>query len=92
MHPPSTTKVVPVTYVESGPQKKATAPEISSEFPTRCSGNMRLRASCGNSLTNGSLNGVRTHPGATAFTRMPCGPSSTAIVFVNVMIAAFEEL
>jgi hypothetical protein len=39
--------------------------------------------------SSGVISGVSVGPGATQFTRMPCGAASTARLLVNAWIAPF---
>ena len=74
----------------AGEARNATAPATSDGVPMRCSAAMRSTVSARNagSLSAGSVPSVSTKVGATALTRMPSPPHSTARHFVRWITAA----
>ena len=78
-------------YDAPSPATKAIASAISSGVPYRRSG-IFSRAAATVSASSSSVMPVAIHPGATAFTRMPCGASSTASERANMCTAALVAL
>ena len=89
--PPSTTSVVPVMKREAGEARKPTTSATSAGSPQRPSGVWERIQPSRSSTCAAAVIGVRIRPGATALTRMPRGPSSTASVSVSERNAAFVE-
>src|SRR6266852_5409988 len=93
--PPSTTSAVPVTNEDASLARYSAACAISSGVPTRPSGRLAASArkrlfsspSCRASSRNMP---VSVSPGQMQFTRMFCGPWSTAIAFVSSTTAPFD--
>src|SRR2546423_2460892 len=97
--PPSTTSWAPFTYAPRSEARKRVARATSSGCARRRNG---MRASyaahwASTSMpsgapasTNSTAPSVNDGPGATAFTRIRSGPSSSAIVFVKPQIACFD--
>src|SRR5262249_31641947 len=97
--PPSTTSWAPLTYAASSDARNRVAHATSSGCASRRSG---MRASYAAhwawtripsgapAATNSTAPSVSDGPGATAFTRIRSGPSSSAIVFVRPQIACFD--
>src|SRR5207245_322737 len=90
--PPSTSRIEPLQNAPSVDAKKVTAPATSAPVPTRASGgSVQLAGSPASSRppTYVAMPGA-VSPGQTAFTRIPCGPASTARVCTSMFTARFE--
>src|SRR3984957_4855755 len=86
--PPFTLTTSPVIKPASGVHKNRIGPAISAGSATRPMGMVaRARARVGGSAMAGADISVSTHPGATQFTRMPCGASSVARPLVMLITA-----
>ena len=86
--PPSTPNTCPVTKRARSLASSAIASPTSSAVPMR----PRDVLSASSALSSGlrfAIMSVSMQPGATQLTRMPDGPSSFAIAFVNATIAPF---
>src|SRR6266498_994825 len=78
-HPPSTPIVWPVTNAESGPARNDTTAASSAGVPRRlsaCRSSTYWWYAAGSAWISSAA--VGNAPGATAFTRIPAGPSSLA--------------
>src|SRR5579862_4412392 len=77
--PPSTVRIAPETYDESGPARKVTTPATSSVDAMWRSGTRCSRSRMMSSAPNDDDIGVLMNPGLIAFARTPCGPHSGAV-------------
>ena len=84
-----TGSTAPDTYDASSDARYTYAPASSAGWPARPSGVLRPNSGSLSGQPVGGMSGVQIGPGATAFTRMPRGPSSSASAFVNATSAAF---
>ena len=76
----------------SGERKNATAPATSSPVPMRPIGGRSQPEVSPNSPRPATVVTIpgAVSPGQTAFTRIPCGPASTASICVSQLSARFE--
>src|SRR5512143_427930 len=89
--PPDTGRYVPVMRRASSEARKRTAPATSSGRPFRRSGVISAEASFSFCERN-DVASVRVSPGATTFTRIPFGPSSSARDFAKASSPDFAVL
>ena len=91
--PPSTASVCPVTYAALSEPRNRTVSATSSAVPSLPSGTRpwrSLRAS-GSALIASDMPALIS-PGATALTRTPAVPHSSAMCSVNMITAALEAV
>src|SRR5262245_53033967 len=81
-NPPDADHAAPVTYEAPSPTRKRTTSAISVASAIRPTGIwVTIMVRTGPSIASSS--GVSTHPGHTAFTRMPSGATSCAAALVR---------
>src|SRR6266550_3708299 len=88
---PSIVCVAPVMYAASSELRNTTSLPTSLGSPSRCAGTVSrmLGSSTAPRAASRSHIGVRSTPGAIAFTRTPCGAHSPAATWVIMITAAF---
>ena len=95
--PPSMTIPAPVMKDASSEARNAYTAATSDDRPRRPSGMLPLAYASANSCPPRSalmaaFSGVSMYPGHRALTRMPCGPSSTAMVLVSSSTPPLDAL